>query len=672
MALSTRTMASRFTFDRDHPHYKWIVLSNTTLGMLMATINASIVIISLPDIFRGLKLDPLSSGNVSYLLWMLMGFLLVTAVLVVTLGRLGDIYGRVRIYNLGFVVFTIGSVALAIDPFRNGSGALWLILWRVVQGVGAAMLFANATAILTDAFPANRRGFALGINQVAAIAGSFIGLILGGLLAPIDWRLVFFISVPFGLLGTLWSYHSLRETSRRTSASIDWTGNVLFAGGLTALLAAITYGIQPYGGHNMGWTNPWILAGLIGGTAALIAFCVYEMRIDEPMFDMSLFRIKAFSSGNLAGLLASVSRGGLQFMLIIWLQGIWLPLHGYSFERTPLWAGIYLLPLTVAFLVAGPISGFYSDRFGARAFATGGLVIVAVSFVGLMLLPTNFNYWVFAGLLVLNGIGSGMFSSPNTTAIMNSVPASSRGAAAGMRGTFFNAGTSLSIGIFFSMMIIGLSSTLPSALSSGSAVPRAVFPDRGDDQPRASRRLAVRCLPRCQPDRQLARAVARVRRAWCGRVDADEQGLLSPADIRAVPPRLGDRVQRGGRHVVDRRRGFAVARRPLRPRGAGAGRRRRRCRRSADPDQDAWVGRWVEPRQERDERRLGNRDAARGRPSVGDVEEERAARSSPRREPVVVDHHGVGVNVASLIEVLPRRRVERASCRADLVGVVEA
>jgi MFS family permease len=460
-------MASRFTFDRDHPHYKWIVLSNTTLGMLMATINASIVIISLPDIFRGLKLDPLSPGNVSYLLWMLMGFLLVTAVLVVTLGRLGDIYGRVRIYNLGFVVFTVGSVALAIDPFRNGSGAMWLILWRVVQGVGAAMLFANATAILTDAFPANRRGFALGINQVAAIAGSFIGLILGGLLAPIDWRLVFFISVPFGLLGTVWSYHSLRETSRRTSAPIDWTGNILFAGGLTALLAAITYGIQPYGGHNMGWTNPWVLAGLIGGTAALIAFCVYEMHIDEPMFDMSLFRIKAFSSGNLAGLLASVSRGGLQFMLIIWLQGIWLPLHGYSFERTPLWAGIYLLPLTVSFLVAGPISGFYSDRFGARAFATGGLVIVAVSFVGLMLLPTNFNYWVFAGLLVLNGIGSGMFSSPNTTAIMNSVPASSRGAAAGMRGTFFNAGTSLSIGIFFSMMIIGLSSTLPGALSSG-------------------------------------------------------------------------------------------------------------------------------------------------------------------------------------------------------------
>jgi MFS family permease len=457
----------RFQVESDHPRYKWVALSNTTLGMLMATINSSIVIISLPDIFRGIKLNPLQSSNVSYLLWMLMGFLLVTAVLVVTLGRLGDIYGRVRIYNLGFVVFTIGSIALVFDPLTAGNGALWLILWRLVQGVGAAMLFANSTAILTDAFPAERRGLALGINQVAAIAGSFIGLIIGGVLAPIDWHLVFGISVPFGLLGTIWSYRSLRETAARTPARIDWTGNILFAVGLSAILAGITYGIQPYGGHNMGWTNPWVLTGLIGGAALLIGFCVVEARVTDPMFDLGLFRIKAFSAGNLAGLLASVSRGGLQFMLIIWLQGIWLPLHGYSFTQTPLWAGIYLLPLTVSFLVAGPLSGFFSDRFGARVFATGGLLIVAASFLGLLLLPTDFNYWAFAGLLVLNGIGSGLFSAPNTTAIMNSVPANRRGAAGGMRGTFMNAGTSLSIGIFFTMMIIGLSQTLPKALTNG-------------------------------------------------------------------------------------------------------------------------------------------------------------------------------------------------------------
>jgi MFS family permease len=461
------TSLSRFAVDGDHPRYKWVALSNTTLGVLMATINASIVIISLPDIFRGIKLDPLQPGNVSYLLWMLMGFLLVTAVLVVTLGRLGDMYGRVKIYNLGFAVFTAGSVALVFDPLTGGGGALWLILWRLVQGVGAAMLFANSTAILTDAFPAERRGLALGINQVAAIGGSFIGLIVGGVLAPVDWRLVFFVSVPFGLIGTVWSYHSLRETSERSMARIDWWGNALFAVGLTAILAAITYGIQPYGGHTMGWTSPWVLAGLIGGAALLVAFCFVEANTVGPMFDMSLFRIKAFSAGNLAGLLASVSRGGLQFMLIIWLQGIWLPLHGYSFASTPLWAGIYLLPLTAAFLVAGPLAGYYSDRFGARAFATGGLVLVAVSFVGLMKLPTDFNYWVFAALLVLNGIGSGLFSAPNTTAIMNSVPANRRGAAAGMRGTFFNSGTSLSIGIFFTLMIVGLAQTLPRTLTDG-------------------------------------------------------------------------------------------------------------------------------------------------------------------------------------------------------------
>ncbi|MFG1625547.1 MFS transporter [Kribbella sp. NPDC049227] len=459
--------SSRFTVDADHPRYKWIALSNTTVGMLMATINSSIVIISLPDIFRGIKLDPLQPGNVSYLLWMLMGFLLVTAVLVVSLGRLGDIYGRVKIYNLGFAVFTAGSIALVFDPFTQGSGALWLILWRLVQGVGAAMLFANSTAILTDAFPSDRRGFALGINQVAAIGGSFVGLIIGGLLAPVDWRLVFLISVPFGLIGTVWSYKSLRETSVRTRARVDWVGNALFAVGLTAILAGITYGIQPYGAHDMGWTNPWVLAGLIGGAALLAVFCVVEARVESPMFNLSLFRIRAFTAGNLAGLLASVSRGGLQFMLIIWLQGIWLPLHGYSFASTPLWAGIYLLPLTVAFLIAGPLSGFLSDRYGARAFATGGLLLAALSFLGLMMLPTNFNYWAFGGLLVLNGIGSGLFSAPNTTAIMNSVPANRRGVASGMRGTFFNSGTSLSIGIFFSLMIVGLAQTLPAALTSG-------------------------------------------------------------------------------------------------------------------------------------------------------------------------------------------------------------
>jgi MFS family permease len=454
-------------FDRDHPRYKWIVLTNTTIGMLVATINASIVLISLPAIFNGIKLDPLAPGNVSYLLWMIMGFLLVSAVLVVTLGRLGDMYGRVKLYNLGFVIFTLASIALSFDPLQGGSGAMWLILWRVVQAVGGAMIFANSTAILTDAFPARQRGMALGINQVAAIAGSFIGLVLGGVLAEWDWRAVFWVSVPFGVAGTIWSYKSLHELGARRSGKIDWPGNILFAVGLSALLAGITYGIQPYGGHTTGWTNPWVLAGMIGGVVMLIVFCVVEAIVPDPMFHIGLFRNATFAGANLAGLLASIGRGGLQFMLIIWLQGIWLPLHGLRYESTPLWAGIYLLPLTAGFLISGPLSGWLSDRFGTRKFAVGGLLIVAATFVGLLLLPVDFPYWGFALLIAANGIGSGIFSSPNTSAVMGAVPADQRGVAAGMRGTFFNSGSALSIGIFFSLMIVGLASTLPHTLTSG-------------------------------------------------------------------------------------------------------------------------------------------------------------------------------------------------------------
>jgi MFS family permease len=467
MSFASMTTPST-RWDKDHPSYKWIALSNTTMGMLVATINGSIVLISLPAIFRGIHLNPLAPQNVSYLLWMIMGFLLVSAVLVVTLGRLGDMYGRVKVYNLGFLVFFLSSVLLAIEPLDGSGGALWIIGWRLVQGIGGAMLFANSTAILTDAFAANQRGTALGVNMVAAIAGSFIGLILGGVLSEWHWRAVFWVSVPFGLIGTIWSYRSLHELGGRTGkGKVDWWGNVTFAVGLSAMLAAITYGIQPYGGHSQGWTNPWVLTGLIGGAVLLVVFGFVETKVSDPMFHMNLFRIRPFWAGNLAGLLASIGRGGMQFMLIIWLQGIWLPLHGYDFESTPLWAGIYLLPLSIGFLVAGPASGWLADRIGGRALATGGLLVTGASFVALIFLPTDFTYWQFAALIAINGIGSGLFAAPNTMSIMNSVPASQRGAASGMRGTFFNSGSSLSIGIFFSLMIAGLASTLPTTLTNG-------------------------------------------------------------------------------------------------------------------------------------------------------------------------------------------------------------
>jgi MFS family permease len=447
--------------------YRWVALSNTTLSMMMAMIDGSIVIIAMPAIFRGIGLDPFAAGNIAYLLWMIMGYLLVQAVLVVSLGRLGDIFGRVRIYNLGFMVFTAASMSLSFDPFRAGGGALWLIGWRVVQAVGGSMLMANSAAILTDAFPAHQRGMALGINQVAGISGQFIGLLLGGLLAAWDWRAVFWVNVPIGLAGTVWSYRSLREIAATHRARIDWAGNIAFAAGAGLILVAITYGIQPYGASSTGWGNPWVLAGLAGGAASLAAFAVIEKRVAEPMFQLRLFRIRAFAAGNAAALLGAIARGGLQFMLVIWLAGIWLPLHGYDFAVTPLWAGIYMLPLTAGFLIAGPASGYLSDRYGQRLFATAGLLVAAAAFTGLMLLPADFPYWIFALIIVGNGLGNGLFASPNTSAIMSSVPDQHRGVASGMRSTFQNSGMSLSIGIFFTLMITRLATALPGSMMAG-------------------------------------------------------------------------------------------------------------------------------------------------------------------------------------------------------------
>jgi len=451
----------------DSDRYKWVALSNTTVGTLMATLDGSIVIIAMPAIFRGIKLDPLAADNIVYLLWMVLGYLLVSAVLVVSLGRLGDMFGRVRMYNLGFLIFSVASLALSLDPFTGHAGALWLILLRLVQATGGSMLTANSAAILTDAFPLEQRGMALGINQIAGLAGQFLGLLVGGLLAVVDWRAVFWVNVPVGILGTLWSYRSLRDNGVRRRARIDWAGNATFTLGAAAILASITHGIQPYGGHATGWNNPLVLGGLALGVALLIAFAVIETHLAEPMFQLALFRIRAFAAGTFAALLISIARGGLQFMLIIWLQGIWLPLRGYKFEDTPLWAGIYLLPLTAGFLVAGPLSGFLSDRYGARKFSTTGAVLVAGSFLGLLALPIAFSYPDFAALLFVSGAGQGMFSAPNTSAIMSSVPAAYRGAASGMRSTFQNSGTALSIGVFFSLMTAGLASALPSALTSG-------------------------------------------------------------------------------------------------------------------------------------------------------------------------------------------------------------
>ena len=448
-------------------NYKWIALSNCTLGILLATLDASITLIAMPAIFRGLRLDPLVPQNSFYLLWMILGFLVVSSVLIVSLGRLGDMFGRVRIYNLGFVIYTVASLFLTVDWLTGRAGATFLIVFRVVQGIGAACLLANSAAIITDAFPANQRGMALGINNIVGVSGMFIGLVLGGLLAPISWRLVFLISVPVGLFGTVWAYLKLEERSHPRRTSIDWAGNVTFALGLILVMISVTYGIRPYGSSPTGWGSPRVIALLVAGAASLIAFVVIERRVANPMFRLSLFRIRAFTFGTLSTFLSAVARGGLMFILIIWLQGIWLPQHGYDFTKTPLYAGIYILPLIFGMLIAGPTSGYLSDRFGARAFATGGMLGAALSFLLLSLLPIDFPYPVFALVLALNGISMGMFASPNRAAVMNSLPPGDRGAGGGMNQTFQNSAQVLSIGIFFTLMVIGLASSLPHTLASG-------------------------------------------------------------------------------------------------------------------------------------------------------------------------------------------------------------
>jgi MFS family permease len=376
-------------------------------------------------------------------------------------------FGRVRIYNLGFVIYTAASLALTVDWMTGAAGATYLIVFRLVQGIGGAFLLANSAAILTDAFPANQRGMALGINNIVGVSGMFVGLVLGGVLAPINWRLVFLISVPVGLFGTVWAYLKLQELSDPRRARIDWPGNVTFALGLILIMVSITYGIRPWHGHSTGWSSPRVIALLAAGVACLVAFVVLERRAADPMFRLPLMRIRAFTFGTLSTFLAAVARGGLMFMLIIWLQGIWLPEHGVDFTQTPLRAGIYMLPLTLGMLLAGPTSGVLSDRFGARPFATAGMVGAAVSFVLLWLLPTDFAYPLFALVLLFNGISMGMFASPNRAAVMNSLPPGDRGAGGGMNQTFQNSAQVLSVGVFFSLMIAGLAGSLPHTLSAG-------------------------------------------------------------------------------------------------------------------------------------------------------------------------------------------------------------
>ncbi len=471
--------------------YKWIVLSNTTLGALMASINGTITLISLPVIFRGLNIDPFAASNFTLLIWVLLGYGVVTATMLVTLGRLSDMYGRARLYNLGFAIFSFGSILLFLTPNTGVAGGWEIVSFRLVQAAGAAFLFANSAALITDAFQSNERGLALGINQVAAIGGSVIGLILGGLLAGIPtfhvlgipvpaWRTIFLVSVPVGVFGTVWAYLQLHEIATiRKGQKLDLPGNITFGAGLTVLLIGITYGLMPYGTQSMGWSDPWVVFGIAAGLALLVLFLFVETRVKDPMFHLGLFQIRAFAAANVASFLASIARGGMMFMMVMWFQGIWLPLHGYSYEQTPFWAGIYMLPMMGGFLAMGPLSGWLSDRHGAKYLASTGLALGSATFFAMMLLPYNFSYWMMGTLLFVQGCGMGLFASPNRAAIMNSVPADQRGVASGMATTLQNSGMQFSMAMFFTILIVGISTGLPSSI--GGALTAAHVPPA--DQP---------------------------------------------------------------------------------------------------------------------------------------------------------------------------------------------
>ena len=458
--------------------YKWTVLVNTTMGVVLASVDINILIIALPAIFRGINLDPLSPGAFDYLLWIIFGYDVVTATLLVTFGRLSDMFGRVRVYNLGFAVYTIGSILLYLVPDKGQMGALEILVFRLVQGVGGALIFSNSAALITDAFPSTERGRALGINQVAILVGSLLGLILGGVLAIFDWRWVFLISVPFGLAGTVWSYWKLRELAViRTGQKVDVWGNVTFAAGLTIFLIGMTYGLLPFGNSAMGWGNPLVIGCLALGGSMLIIFPFIEKRVRDPMFRIEFFKNRAFSAGSLAAFISALSRGGVTLMLVILLQAVWLPLHGFSYQDTPFWAGIYMIPLSLGFVSAGPVSGWVSDKKGARGLASGGMLLLCGIFLTLTALPYNFSYSTFAAALYLMGIAFGMFASPNTSSIMGTVPPERRSTAAGMLFTIQNTGTTVGLTVLFTEVVAALGTSLPSAMASAltnAGVPQLV------------------------------------------------------------------------------------------------------------------------------------------------------------------------------------------------------
>ena len=420
------------TETKQHNGYQWTALSVTTVGALLASIQGSALLIALPNILTELHTTFFT------IMWVLIGYLLITTVLTPVIGRLADIWGRKRLYNSGFVMFALGSLVagLAQPQFHGGD----LIVGRVIQGVGGALLVTNSTAIVTDAFRKGQVGLGLGINQIAGAAGFLVGPIIGGLLTEWSWRWVFLFNVPFAIFGVLWGVWRLREPVRPTGHQhIDWFGSITLTVGLTGSLLGLSLLAFPL-------LAPWITYTIfVVGIISLILFAVIEPRIKEPIVQLRLFRDRLFALANLSGLLNGISRGAVLFLLIFFLQG--------PYGKDPLTAGLLLTPFGAAFMLIGPLSGRLSDRVGSRLLAPIGLGISSLGLLGLTSIGPSTPYWVLAGYMALMGGGSGFFVSPNTNAIMSSVEPHTRGAAAGILSMLNNTGQMLSIAIVFPLAL---------------------------------------------------------------------------------------------------------------------------------------------------------------------------------------------------------------------------
>ncbi len=430
--------------DPDAPRYRWWVLSVTSIGALMASLTSGTLVIALPDILRDLHTDLFA------LMWIVVGYTLVVTVLVLNAGRVADMFGRARTYTLGFALFSLASIgcALAADPVQ-------LIAGRVFQGIGGAFLMANSAALVTDAFPRRELGRALGINAMVVGAGLILGPILGGFLTTLGWRTVFWFNVPIGLLGTAAAWLILVEQQEpSTSRSIDWAGSALYLVGLLALMTSLAFG------GIYGWTTGWVVGGIVVFVVAMPIFFWIETQQPEPLLDLTLFRDRLFTMGNLTGLLNGVARNGVLFLLVFYLQG--------AKGDDPVTAGILLAPLAVGLLVLSPISGALADRYGSRELATLGMIVTGVGLAGLMTLEVGTPYWQLALWQLVIGAGSGLFNSPNTSAVMGVVPPAKRGVGAGTRMMLTQTGFIVSIALAIGLVTSAMNPSVLVAVFSGT------------------------------------------------------------------------------------------------------------------------------------------------------------------------------------------------------------